>query len=547
MDCSFAWKSAMQVQIAMKTLDSVDAMTIVDRLLSCVYRAVTVTAVVRNLIARGKIRITCSPLLDSLPVVGGVHISFLEPPRISYDVSSFGANPLLVPGLESWLRSFVEEQAMDPFTSVFTSRAARSHARTPARPASLAPRASRVRSFSRYPDGVTVDVAKLFGATCDTHQMPVGLLCVTVISARGVPKTDIFGLSDPYAKIWIEKSKKQTTTVRSNTLSPVWGEEFDMLVYDLEHQRLNVQLYDSEAIGGDVLIGEAAVPLKSVDWDTNMSVELTVPIEVVYGKGRKQGRNEVVRGSNGVNGGGAPAFENRAFSSATSVASDLLPRRSSTFDGFDELKGAVKGAFRGTKACTVRLKLDYLAFEAPPADHVDDDGSDTGEDNGEAEPGDRRSPSAAANAAALSARAQRFLNGGFLHVHISRALNLQSSAQLTKKFKLAIRVVRGDEVVLSREHSRNGLSKSNSSVNPVFDISTDLLLDSETANDPEANLEVEILVDHFVKRSSSRGKAVIPICDILEEGRIHSRYKLRKVDQRRAGEVELTLVYTSTV
>ena len=392
-----------------------------------------------------------------------------------------------------------------------------------------------------------MDVAKLFGATCDTHQMPVGLLCVTVISARGVPKTDIFGLSDPYAKIWIEKSKKQTTTVRSNTLSPVWDEEFDMLVYDLEHQRLNVQLYDSEAIGGDVLIGEAAVPLKSVDWDANMSVELTVPIEVVYGKGRKQGRNEVVRGSNGVNGGGAPAFENRAFSSATSGASDLLPRRSSTFDGFDELKGAVKGAFRGTKACTVRLKLDYLAFEAPPADHVDDDGSDTGEDTGEAEPGDRRSPSAAANTAALSARAQRFLNGGFLHVHISRALNLQSSAQLTKKFKLVIRVVRGGEIVISREHSRDGLSKSNSGVNPVFVISTDLLLDSETANDPEANLEVEILVDHFVKRSSSRGKAVIPICDILEEGRIHSRYKLRKVDQRRAGEVELTLVYTSTV
>lgn len=380
-----------------------------------------------------------------------------------------------------------------------------------------------------------MDVAKLFGATCDTHQMPMGLLCVTVISAQGVPKTDIFGLSDPYAKVWIEKSKKQTTTVRSYTLSPVWGDEFDMLVYDLEHQRLNVQLYDSEAIGGDILIGEAAVPLKSVDWDANMSVELTVPIEVVYGKGRKQGRNEVVRGSNGVNGVnavGASAFENRAFSGATSGGFDRVD--SAAFKGFEELKGAVKGAF-GTKACTVRLKLEYLAF-----------GGNTGEDNGEAEPGEG-SPSAAANAAALSARAQRFLNGGFLHVHISRALNLQTSAQLTKKFKLVIRVVRGDDVVISREHSRNGLSKSISSVNPIFDISTDLLLDSETANDPEANLEVEILVDHFVKRSSSRGKAVIPICDILEEGRIHSRYKLRKVDQRRAGEVELTLVYTSTV
>ena len=501
MDCQFSWRSALEVQIAMKSLDSVDNMTIVDRLLSCVYRAVTITAVVRNLVARGMIRVTISPLLDSLPIVGAVRVSLLEPPSVSYDVSSMGANPLLIPGLEAWLRGFIEETVMDPFT---------------------------------YPDGVTIDVAKLFGKACDTHLLPQGILCVTVISGTGIPRTDWFGSSDPYIRIWVERSKQQNTSVRANTLSPSWNEEFDMLVYDLDHQRLNLQLYDSESLGPDVLVGEAAIPLSAVEWNMGVA-EITVPLDVIYGDRRKK-KSAAKRARRG---GGQV---DRALSSSSYGSGELIVSSPRYQDGLkDGLKAAIKGlgAFAATKPCTVRLKMEYLAFERAHTGDTDDS------DVNQVEVTHQGS---ATTAETLSARAQRFVNGGFLHVHVNRCLNLQSSAQLTKKFKIVVSVIRNEQVVLMREHSKSGLSKSNSSVNPVFDISTDVLLDSETAQDPDTELSVEILVDHYIKKPSSRGKATISMQDIVDAGRLHDRWKLVKEgDEHDRGLVEMTVTYTSTV
>ena len=179
-DIAFSWNSKMEVKIAMKTLENIGEKSFLDRFLSLIYKTITVKAVVRNLIARGHIRVTLSPLLDSLPVVGGLHVSFLQPPAISYEVSSFGANPLLVPGLESWMGSFISEQVMNPFT---------------------------------YPDGYTIDIRSLLGleGNGSPQMQPQGILCCTIKSASGVPKTDFFGLCDPYVKVFVKQSEKTST------------------------------------------------------------------------------------------------------------------------------------------------------------------------------------------------------------------------------------------------------------------------------------------------------------------------------------------------
>jgi Ca2+-dependent lipid-binding protein len=65
---------------------------------------------VRDLVARGTLRLTLAPLLDSLPVAGAARVCFLEAPAVSYRVSSFGSNPMVVPGLEAWLNCFIREQ-----------------------------------------------------------------------------------------------------------------------------------------------------------------------------------------------------------------------------------------------------------------------------------------------------------------------------------------------------------------------------------------------------------------------------------------------------
>lgn len=83
-------------------------------------------------------------------------------------VSSFGANPLMLPGLESWINGFIEEEVMTPFT---------------------------------YPAGIPINIAKLWNAAATMPvERPKGLLMVTVHSASGLPKTDFFGLCDPYVK-----------------------------------------------------------------------------------------------------------------------------------------------------------------------------------------------------------------------------------------------------------------------------------------------------------------------------------------------------------
>jgi len=210
-DVSFDWASKMQVLMAMKTLDTQGGMSLVDRVLGIVFRAMPVKVVVEDLVARGQLRVVASPLLGTLPVVGAARVSFLEPPAISYHVSSLGANPLMIPGLEAWLGSFIADQVLAPFT---------------------------------FPEGFVINVGELFGVAVSPPPVrPEGLLSVSVKRASNVPKTDFFGLSDPYVKLYLSKKMKQRTSVKGMTLNPVWDEHFEFVVQSISHQRLHVELW----------------------------------------------------------------------------------------------------------------------------------------------------------------------------------------------------------------------------------------------------------------------------------------------------------------
>ena len=54
-----------------------------------------------------------------------------------------------------------------------------------------------------FPEGITINVAKVFGLDLKDEaflRRPEGVLLLKVIRAENVPKTDLFGLSDPYCK-----------------------------------------------------------------------------------------------------------------------------------------------------------------------------------------------------------------------------------------------------------------------------------------------------------------------------------------------------------
>jgi hypothetical protein len=215
-DITFDWASKMHMQLSMKGLSDVAPGGIFERILHVVYRTVRIKVLVRNLVARGHLRAVITPLLDQIPVAGSVRVSFLGPPTISYSVTSFGANPMIIPGLEAWLNAFIADQVLEPFI---------------------------------FPQGLTLNIAEFFGMNVPTPAIrPQGLLCLTIKSAQNVPRMDFFGLSDPYIRLWLSHKLKRRTSIKGYTLSPVWNEDFKFLVHDPESQRLTLELWGKAGI-----------------------------------------------------------------------------------------------------------------------------------------------------------------------------------------------------------------------------------------------------------------------------------------------------------
>ncbi|KAK0076085.1 hypothetical protein PV326_011083, partial [Microctonus aethiopoides] len=92
-----------------------------------------------------------------------------------------------------------------------------------------------------------------------------GRLTVTVIKARNLKAMDITGSSDPYVKIYLlcqgKRIKKKKTTVKKNTLFPVYNESlvFDVPADNVEDVSLIVKVIDYDRIGSDELMGCTAI------------------------------------------------------------------------------------------------------------------------------------------------------------------------------------------------------------------------------------------------------------------------------------------------
>ncbi|XP_073954711.1 synaptotagmin-10-like isoform X1 [Choristoneura fumiferana] len=107
------------------------------------------------------------------------------------------------------------------------------------------------------------DLGELMLSLC--YLPTAGRLTVTVIKGRNLKAMDISGSSDPYVKICLicqgKRIKKKKTTVKKNTLNPVYNEA---LVFDLPSENvfditLLVKVIDYDRIGSNELIGCTAI------------------------------------------------------------------------------------------------------------------------------------------------------------------------------------------------------------------------------------------------------------------------------------------------
>ncbi|XP_022823385.1 synaptotagmin-10-like isoform X2 [Spodoptera litura] len=107
------------------------------------------------------------------------------------------------------------------------------------------------------------DLGELMLSLC--YLPTAGRLTVTVIKARNLKAMDINGSSDPYVKICLicqgKRIKKKKTTVKKNTLSPVYNEAlvFDLPAENVYDVTLLVKVIDYDRIGPNELIGCSAI------------------------------------------------------------------------------------------------------------------------------------------------------------------------------------------------------------------------------------------------------------------------------------------------
>ena len=94
-------------------------------------------------------------------------------------------------------------------------------------------------------------------------------LYVRVVEARGIPKADVVGESDPYCVLWVssyEKEKKRTRVVE-NCSAPKWNQQFQLSIGSLTFDQLVLTVYDYDGIGNkDDKLGTYCVPVRSLQY-----------------------------------------------------------------------------------------------------------------------------------------------------------------------------------------------------------------------------------------------------------------------------------------
>ncbi|GJS94800.1 synaptotagmin-3 isoform X1 [Tanacetum coccineum] len=173
-------------------------------------------------------RVTLKPLVPSFPCFSNVIVSLMEEPHVDFGLKVLGGDLMSIPGLYRLVQDVIKKEAAKLYM---------------------------------WPQTLEIPI---LDSSLGIVKKPVGVLHVKVVRAIKLMKMDILGLSDPYVKLKLSgdmlPSKK--TTIKKNTLNPVWNETFKLIVRDPQAQTLQVNVYDWDKVGSHDRLGMQVVPLK---------------------------------------------------------------------------------------------------------------------------------------------------------------------------------------------------------------------------------------------------------------------------------------------
>eukprot|EP00249_Psilotum_nudum_P005353 c18796_g1_i1 orf=488-1900(+) len=216
------------------------------------------TAQVKNLSAFGVLKLVFKPLKDEFPGFGAVTISLQEPPVVDFQTQFLGGDMLMIPGVDNAVDNIIWTALTDTLV---------------------------------WPNRIVIPI--LDGDYSYLQLKPVGQLEVELLEAKELSKQDIFGESDPFILIYIRCKQGciKTSSIKSNTHSPVWNEKFTFDVEDLETQKITLKVLDDDQFKPADLIGIAELPLNQ--FKPNQQHDLWVDLVADPKKPAQQSRGKV--------------------------------------------------------------------------------------------------------------------------------------------------------------------------------------------------------------------------------------------------------------
>lgn len=89
-------------------------------------------------------------------------------------------------------------------------------------------------------------------------------LTIIVLEAKGIPKVDVIGWSDPYVQVRVGNSKVEETKVRKNEKHPVWDKRFKFDVKS-KADEIHIRIMDHDTISADDPIGTVVLPIEGLE------------------------------------------------------------------------------------------------------------------------------------------------------------------------------------------------------------------------------------------------------------------------------------------
>ncbi|KAF7287123.1 hypothetical protein GWI33_002500 [Rhynchophorus ferrugineus] len=193
----------------------------------------------------GRLRIIIKPLIDILPLVGGLQIFFLNPPEIDFDLDGVGGL-LEFPGFSVLLNKLI----LDTISSVLV-----------------------------LPNKYPIRFSKKVSKQAIKIPQPEGVLRIHVIQARKLVKRDltITGqlTSDPYAVLSIGDQECRTQIIE-RTSNPKWDYWCEFVVEEIKGVFLFISLWDYDTIQEDEPLGKAKVQLTEILSKQNANMWITL-------------------------------------------------------------------------------------------------------------------------------------------------------------------------------------------------------------------------------------------------------------------------------